>query len=118
MKTIISGSRSITNPQHIIDAVKASGFEITEVVSGGARGVDTMGEDWALKNKINVQTFIPRWEVGKWAGLARNKDMANYAEACIVIWSGKSPGSRNMIKTAHDKGLKVYVHLIKEETDE
>lgn len=46
MRTIIAGSRSITDYALIQKAVSESGFEITEVVSGGAIGVDRLGERW------------------------------------------------------------------------
>lgn len=119
MKTIICGSRDIIDYSQVVAAIEASGFasEITEVVSGGARGVDTMGEDWAIQNKINVQQFIPRWEAGKWAGLKRNRDMAAYADAVIAIWDGRSTGTAHMISVAKEKGLKVFVHMVERNVD-
>jgi len=46
MKTIIAGSRDISNQDIINNAVKESRINITEVVCGGARGVDTLGAIW------------------------------------------------------------------------
>jgi hypothetical protein len=116
MKCIIAGSRTFTDYKTILDAITKSQFEITEVVSGGAAGADKLGEQWALENKVLLTIFIPDWSLyGKAAGPIRNLQMATYAEALIALWDGKSKGTKNMIDTANNKKLKVYVHLINEE---
>lgn len=109
MKTIIAGSRTVTDYELVSAAVAGSGFVITEVVSGMARGVDTLGEDWARIHKIPVKKFPALWqEFGKSAGFIRNAEMGDYAEALIAVTTG-SPGTRNMIDYATKKGLKVFV---------
>lgn len=111
MKTIIAGSRGITCPFVVDKAVKLSGFDVTEVVCGGARGVDRLGWQWAVFNYKLIKSFIPDWDgKGKGAGLARNQDMADYADALIAIWDGASRGTRDMIDRAQKKGIKVYVY--------
>ena len=113
MRTIIAGSRGIH--AYVKEAVEASGFEITRVISGGARGVDRSGEDWAAQNNIPVTQYIPDWDnIGKSAGYRRNSVMARNADALIAIWDGKSKGTAHMIEEAKKRHLKVYVH-IKEE---
>ena len=62
MKTIIAGSRDLTDYNLVKLAVEESGFEIAEVVSGGARGVDRLGERWAKEHGVPIKRFIP--EVG------------------------------------------------------
>ena len=112
MKTIIAGSRDIFDFGLIEKAVKESGFKITEVVSGCARGVDTLGEHWAAIKEIPVKRFMPDWEYhGKSAAAIRNQQMADYAEACIVIHRN-TPGSLDMLKKAKKKGLKVYEFIV------
>jgi hypothetical protein len=114
MKTIIAGSRNIKSYSTVLKAIKASGFEITEVVSGGARGIDRLGEIWGVKNDLNVERFLAQWDkYGKSAGYRRNVEMANYAEALIAIWDGESKGTKHMIDIATEKGLKVFVHRLK-----
>ena len=111
MKTIIAGSRDIDDFQIVNHAIITSGFVITEVVSGTAKGVDLEGEGWASLNEVPIKRFPANWaEFGRGAGHKRNAAMAEYAEACIVIWNGKSPGSRNMINEAAKHGLKLYVY--------
>ena len=116
MKTIIAGSRTIQDYNAVEQAVKASGFEISEVVSGGAGGVDTQAIRYARMNAKPGKIFFAQWIVNerydKGAGYKRNVEMADYAEALIAVWDGKSGGTKHMIDTATKKGLKVYVHEV------
>jgi hypothetical protein len=61
MKVIIAGSRTVSDIAKLERAIEMCGFEITEVVSGGARGVDTMGEHWANKERIPIRRFPANW---------------------------------------------------------
>ena len=113
MKVIIAGSRGITDIKLVEEAIRDSGFEITEVVSGCARGVDSLGESWAATHGISVKKFPAKWEEnGKKAGYLRNIEMAKYADALIAIWADSSPGTKHMIKAAQDRSLKVHVRSI------
>jgi hypothetical protein len=115
MKTIIAGSKNATNYFEVLIAVKASGFEITEIISSGAVGIDRLGEKYAIEHSIPFQRFLPDWmRFKKRAGPIRNAEMAKNADALIAIWNGSSKGTKNMIKTAQKYGLKIYVHQIKE----
>ena len=116
MRTILAGSRSIGDMLKLHEAVRASGFEITEVVCGEARGVDAMGRWWATQNKIPLASFPARWnEEGLRAGFTRNVRMARYADALIALWDGRSHGTAHMISMAVALGLKVYVYLVEAE---
>jgi hypothetical protein len=115
MKCIIAGSRSITSYQTVKAAIESCPWlsEVTEVVTGGAQGVDTLGDNWAWVNKLDRTIMKASWEkYGKAAGVIRNWRMAAYADACIVIWDGKSPGSRNMLETAKSRKLKVWEVIV------
>lgn len=113
MKTIIAGSRDINDYELVVAAIEQSGFTITEVVSGKARGVDTLGEAWAKIHNIPVKPFPAEWrpkgKLDKAAGIKRNINMGNYADALIAVWDGKSRGTEHMIRIATVKGLKVFV---------
>lgn len=116
MKVIIAGSRSIISYDTVKYAIELSGFEITEVVSGHARGVDQLGEKWAKENDIPVKIFPTMWsKYGTSAGYIRNEQMADYVgydSALLVIWDGKSPGTRNMIHIAEKKIMRMFIHYI------
>jgi len=99
MKLIIAGSRTITLTVEELDILINDNFDknlITEIVSGCAKGVDTVGIQWANLHGILIKKFIPDWSIGKAAGHIRNREMGNYADAAIVIHNG-SPGSLGMI---------------------
>lgn len=111
MKTIIAGSRNVTDPDIIEKAVTESGFEITEVIEGGAKGVDTIAREWAQKRPITVTEYKANWaKFGKAAGPIRNKTMADNADALIAVWDGESRGTKNMIELARKLGLKVFIY--------
>ena len=110
MKVIIAGTRTVTDSEAVTAAVAQSGFWITEVVSGSARGVDALGEQWAARYGVPVKRFPADWNrYGKSAGPRRNREMAEYADALIAVYDGESPGTRNMIETAKALGLTVCV---------
>jgi hypothetical protein len=110
VKTIIAGSRSIDDYALVSQAIKEAGFPITEVVSGGARGVDALGEQYGRENNIPIKVFPADWETyGKAAGSIRNKVMSEYGEALIAIWDGISSGTADMIRQAEQKNLQVCV---------
>jgi hypothetical protein len=111
MKTIIAGSRTIEDYTTVLDAVKQSGFTITEIVSGTARGVDRLGERYGEEHGIPIERFPADWDThGKRAGYLRNETMINYADALIAIWDGISKGTNHAINLAKEKGLKVFIY--------
>ena len=116
MKVIIAGSRNITEYAVVIQAIKESFFDITEVVSGGARGVDSLGEQFAGEYAKDFKLFPADWAaLGKKAGYVRNTQMAKYAEALIAIWDGQSKGTEHMINQARQYGLQIYIKMVTNE---
>lgn len=110
MKTIIAGSRTCLDYALLCDTVIKSRFEITEVVSGKAPGADTLGEQWAVNNSIPIKEFPANWKkFGNKAGPLRNQEMADYAEALLALWDGKSHGTSDMIDRAIKRHLRVYI---------
>lgn len=111
-KVIVAGSREFTNYELLqkeLDIITSSGYEI-EIVSGTAKGADQLGEKYARENEIALKRFPADWEThGKRAGYLRNEQMAKYADACIVFWDGKSPGTKHMIDIARKAGLPTKV---------
>lgn len=112
MKVIIAGTRTIDNYKLVVESVQRSGYSITEVVSGCATGVDRLGERWALANNIPVKEMPANWSnLGKSAGPLRNKQMAEYADAAIIIWDGESRGARNMIENMIRRKKPYYIGM-------
>ena len=122
MRVIIAGGRNINSVGHVRKAIGQSGFTITEVVSGGAKGVDRLGESFAKSAGIDLVIFPANWiRLGSKAGPIRNLKMASYAASdlskkggLIAVWDGKSRGTKSMIAIAKTIGLKVFIYRIDE----
>lgn len=135
MKVIIAGSRNCNKYKYVERAVEESGFEITEVVSGGAKGIDSLGERWSEQNLgKRAKQFKPEWndihaegavvktnrygqKYNAKAGFDRNEKMAEYADALIAI-DLDTRGTNDMIKRAQEHGLKVFIWEPSEEDSE
>lgn len=116
MKTIIAGSRDIASQDLVFDAIESAmeeGFDISEVVSGTADGVDSIGEKWADEKDIEVERFPYKnyleGNPNDIAPLIRNTKMAEYADQAIIVWDGESKGTEDMISKAQEKDLDLYV---------
>ena len=127
LRIIIAGSRDFND----YELLKKSAIEIitkktmlpdlTRIISGGARGADTLGERFANEMGLEISRFIPDWEgLGKRAGYVRNAEMAKFASeddsygVLIAFWDGQSRGTKHMIDLAKRYGLEVHVVNYKE----
>jgi len=112
MKLIIAGSRTFTNYKKlckICDHLLQNQTNI-EIVSGTARGADKLGEQYAKEKNYPIKHFPANWnKYGKAAGPKRNQQMANYADALVAFWDGKSRGTKNMIELANKRKLNVLI---------
>lgn len=114
MKVIIAGSRSASRlslveygMRQLLDKYKPRSPIV--VLSGTAKGGDTLGEEWALKHGATIQRYPADWDkFGKSAGYIRNTKMANDAYILLAIWDGKSRGTKNMIECM-DSRTKPYL---------
>ena len=98
MRVIIAGSRNFTEYNHVQDAVDMCRWYIKEIVSGGARGIDTLAKDFAFNNIMDFKEFQADWNnLGTSAGFVRNCQMADYSDGLIAIWDGESKGTKHMI---------------------
>ena len=114
MRVIIAGSRSIEEFAEVAIAVEESGFNVTEVVSGKARGVDTLGEAWAEESEVPVKPFPADWKKrGNDAGKRRNTEMAEYADALVAVWDGVSTGTQNMIDQMRFRDKPVFIRRVR-----
>lgn len=119
MRVIVAGSRGVTDYQVVSTACANSGFNFTEVISGTARGVDTLGERYAFEIGVPVAIFPPDWDtLGKGAGFVRNKEMADRADALVAVWDGVSKGTAHMISVMQSQQKPVFIYNIKKEEDD
>lgn len=108
MKVAVIGSRTIK----IINMEKYLPEDVTEIISGGAKGVDTSARNYALKNNIKLTEILPDYDkYGKVAPLKRNDIIVDISDLVIAFWDGKSRGTKYVIDYCHKKhkNLRVYI---------
>ena len=114
-RVIIAGTRDFQDYELLREYADFKLSNITgdiEIISGGARGADALGERYARERGYQVKRFPADWkQYGKAAGPKRNEAMAKYADALLAYWNGRSPGTQNMIDLAKAHGLKVGVKV-------
>jgi hypothetical protein len=108
MKVAIIGSRGLEVP-NLEDYVPA---ELTEVVSGGARGVDTSARNFAIANDIKLVEFLPDYDKYKRrAPLVRNLEIIEYSDIVLAFWDGVNltPGTSHVINNCKKKGVELKI---------
>lgn len=106
MKILIVGSRGIED----FDLSEYVSSEVDLIISGGARGIDSVAEKFADQKKISKLILRPRYDFyGKAAPLKRNEMMVDIADKIIVIWDGESKGTRYTIEYAKKKNKEILI---------
>lgn len=109
MKVAIVGSRSAVS----IDIASALECRPSEIISGGAVGVDTLAADYARKNGIKLTVYPPDYDhYGRRATHVRNRQMVMDADMVIAFWDGKSKGTESSINQARRQGKKLKIVMI------
>ncbi len=113
MILMIAGSRSIND----IDISKYIPKDTTHIISGGAKGVDTLAEQYADKQRISKTILRPRYDLyKKGAPLKRNNEMVEKCDKVLVFWDGKSKGTKHTIDYAKKIGKPIDVIVIEKGT--
>lgn len=114
MRIIIAGSREISDRVTVVKAVRSSPFDITTVLVGKARGVDSIAEGLAHVLGYEIEEYPADWkQYGKPAGMIRNRQMGEAADGLIAVWDGASPGTRGMIQIMNELEKPVHLYLVK-----
>lgn len=110
MKLAVIGSRNLTNIA-ISDYIPEG---VSEIVSGGAKGIDTLAKNYAISRHIKLTEFLPQYNIyGRYAPIKRNEDIAKYSDEGIAFWDKKSKGTEHTINFFKKLGKKITV-IIKE----
>lgn len=121
IRIIVAGSRSFNDYELMRTAlmnyffgIKLTKEDCVTIISGGAKGADLLGEEFAKNNHFNLCRFPADWDKhGKSAGIIRNCEMAKYAKegmgVLFAFWDGKSRGTNHMITYAEKIGLEVHI---------
>ncbi len=109
MKVAIVSSRNLQIEN--LDEYLPGDFAITEVVSGGARGIDSSARRYALSNHLKLTEFLPCYAFyGKAAPIRRNEKIVDYADHIFVFWDGVSRGTRYVIDYCKRKGKPITIY--------
>lgn len=109
MRVAVIGSRGI----YEVDLEKYLPEGTTEIVSGGARGVDTCARKYALNNNLKLTEFLPDYQnFGRSAPIRRNVEIIEYSDMVLAFWDGESKGTKFVIDTCHKKNKEVIVYKL------
>ena len=109
MKTAIIGSRGLT----VKNLEKYLPQETTEIISGGAKGIDACARKYAISHKMKLTEFLPEYEkYEKSAPLKRNITIIENADVVLAFWDGKSRGTKFVIDKCSELGKEVRVEII------
>jgi predicted Rossmann fold nucleotide-binding protein DprA/Smf involved in DNA uptake len=108
MNTAVVGSRSFHDYTFFKDILE--GYEITQIISGGARGADELAKRYALEKNLEIQIFQPDYaRYGKSDLYASNHSVIDRADQVVAFWDRKSLGTAHSIKYAQKQGKKVFI---------
>lgn len=109
MKILIAGSRNIDT----FDLSPYVPKETTLIISGGAKGIDTIAEEYADKHKISKLILLPQYNLyGKSAPIKRNEMMVNIADTVIIVWDGYSRGTKSTLQYSKKKNKNIILITI------
>ena len=109
MIVAVVGSRSLTvkNLEHYLPE------NVTEIVSGGAKGIDACAKEYAEIHKLKLTEFFPEYDkYGRGAPLRRNLSIIEYADEVIAFWDGQSRGTKFVIEECKQRHIKVTVYRV------
>lgn len=105
MRAAIVGSRGITDASALADLLEPYRDQIAEVITGGAKGVDTLAESWAKQHGKRLTVIRPDYAQYKRAApLIRNRQIVSEADEVFILWDGHSRGTANAKKEAERQG--------------
>lgn len=110
MKVAVIGSRGIKE----LDLEKYLPEDTCEIISGGAKGVDSLAEAYALRHHIAVKKYLPDYSrYGRAAPLVRNREIVESCDVLLAFWDGMSTGTAYTVKYAKSKEKLVKLFQLK-----
>lgn len=109
MKLAVVGSRKFSDYELLKKELEKE-EDVEEIVSGGAKGADTLSEWYAAEKDLPMKIFRPDWDqYGKRAGFVRNKEIVENCDKLIAFWDGESRGTSHSIYMARNLGKEVRI---------
>lgn len=110
MKVAVIGSRGLT----VSNLEKYLPEGTVEIVSGGARGIDSCAKAFALRNNLEYTEFLPDYDkFARSAPIIRNNEIIEYADIVLAFWDGESRGTKYVIDRCRKIGKSVLVYAFK-----
>jgi hypothetical protein len=117
LRLAVVGSRHYLDYQEFsraLDLLLSTWHGTVELVSGGARGADSLAERYGREHGLPVKVFPADWDQhGRAAGMIRNREIVQYCTAAVAFWDGESRGTRNSIELAKRAGKPTFVFNFK-----
>lgn len=115
IKLAIVGSRTFDNYDElnimINKIIKENNYNISLIISGGAKGADTFAEQYAKENNIETLIFPAEWKkYGRRAGYLRNVDIIKNCDICIAFWDGFSGGTAHDLELCYEYKKKCFIY--------
>lgn len=108
-RVAVVGSRNFSN-YTILKRYLLDYFYPFFLISGGAKGADSLAQRFAENKHLDMKIFHPNWDkYGKRAGFLRNKKIVKNCDVVVAFWDGESKGTKNTIDLAKEAGKKVYI---------
>lgn len=112
MKLAVVGSRGFQDSERLGSCLDRYQGQIECIVSGGARGADTLAADYARAHGIALKEYLPEYDrYGRAAPILRNRLIVDDCDTLIAFWDGKSHGTRDSIDHARRSGKQVIIEL-------
>jgi len=110
MKLGVIGSRSFSDKEKLFRVLETYVDRTALLVSGGAKGADSLAECWAAENNVLLELFLPDFSAyGRGAYRIRNERIVDNVNLIIAFWDGKSPGTKMTLDYAKKKGVEIKI---------
>lgn len=114
IKLAVVGSRTFNKKKVLFDVidnlVKEQDYEIVEIISGAAKGADSLSEIYAKERNIPTKIFEADWKKFRNAGLMRNHYIIENCDVCLAFWNSKSTGTKADIRLCRQLGKICWIY--------
>jgi len=109
IKLAVVGSRDFVDYKYMCEIL--DWFEIKQIISGGAKGADSLAKQYAEENNLDYKEFPAEWDrYGKSAGYRRNVQIVDAADEVVAFWDQTSKGTAHSIKIAEEMNKPIHVY--------
>jgi len=108
LRILVCGGRDFSNYDLLCDVLKK--YEVSTIITGGARGADTLAFCWGYDHNKKVLTYPANWKKhGKAAGFIRNQQMLDEGHPDLVIAFPGGRGTADMVRRSKEAGIPTRV---------